>query len=733
MSNPYEELSTAYGGSGEVNTDANLSLDTLMLGGIEANDYALKSFVNAMAINILSQAKGYTDQQREIIERELKAYTDNAIASQDFSRFATKADLNAAIANEVARCTNAINIAIANEVTRSNAAIDSAVSAIHIENYVTTATFNSGIGGLQSQINQLFQSVSNGKQSIASAITDKGVQAEATDSFSLLAQKILAIPTSGGGGGTEDATASASDIKIGKTAYARGVKLYGTYYDQTGSVPTSDATANPADIKLGETAYVNGQKLTGTLDVSTGISDISSAVTKIYSTVLDKVALDKTTTIAYDALQTIHPGQKKYVITIAKVSGVYKIYVDVPGLTGANSVRKTYNASDFGVPVDGELTYTVKYIYTDGNCLFVVTHDGSKYEIYVCEIGTSNITVDSGSNYVTVVPKNAKFHTTFVETTREMENRFAIKVMQPGVNGRFAIVGVDFISSGLYNCYMYIKIYNLTYFSVSGSSEGLIQEVDSLRVENDYSFKQSGGSTIPRLEFLNGKLLSIDMGDTWRLVALDASFGTIKGHKVISTSGAKGCVHVNNTGTKAIFINSNKLVRCSITVNYDTGNISVSTDTEYYQDEYFQKNLKLLYGNPEDTYAILLYSDGETWNSKPVYAAVYGLDFNSNEILHYLSGFTNLELGYPNISMPDNARERILSDGTYCFINTGNNLAKFYSIPNYEEVIGLEYEGDTYYNLSRLRLSAGESDVVYGKSFVGADGVKQVGTKVVVE
>lgn len=51
---------------------------------------------------------------------------------------------------------------------------------------------------VQDAIDEVFQSVSSGKTLIAGAITDKGVQTSASDSFSTMATNIAAIPTGGG-------------------------------------------------------------------------------------------------------------------------------------------------------------------------------------------------------------------------------------------------------------------------------------------------------------------------------------------------------------------------------------------------------------------------------------------------------------------------------------------------------------------------------------------------------
>lgn len=93
--------------------------------------------------------------------------------------------------------------------------------------YLTYDNSNSGLTSvtMQDAIDEVFTSVSNGKSLVASAITDKGIVTDATDTFATMADNINQIST---GVETYDATANEADVLSGQTFYKDNLKKIGT-------------------------------------------------------------------------------------------------------------------------------------------------------------------------------------------------------------------------------------------------------------------------------------------------------------------------------------------------------------------------------------------------------------------------------------------------------------------------------------------------------------------------
>lgn len=261
MPTPYEEISNERSNREAVKTDANLAQDSLQLGGIDAEEYALKTYVQEVDRENSKRDQKYTDDKIKQLSEDLKGYTDAAIGNQDFTDFTRKKDLET-VQEQLQNTINDTKTNLEEIINQTKTELQEGCEESCKTNLETAKNYT------DEKYNELFQSVSDGKSKIAEAITDKGVNTSASDSYDKMADNISQIQT---GLDTSDATATSSTILRNYTAYAKGQKITGIYEPLTlPNVPTygintSDATATPSDIKIGKTAYVNGEKITGTL------------------------------------------------------------------------------------------------------------------------------------------------------------------------------------------------------------------------------------------------------------------------------------------------------------------------------------------------------------------------------------------------------------------------------------------------------------------------------------
>ena len=120
--------------------------------------------------------------------------------------------------------------------------------------------------GAVAGLKECFQSVSDGKALVASAITDKRVPTDAAATFAQMAENIGKIVLGSG-------NALPEDVKKGKTfTNDDGVEYTGTY----DFAKETNATATAEQITVGFTAWVNGELITGTR--ATPVKSLSGTV-----------------------------------------------------------------------------------------------------------------------------------------------------------------------------------------------------------------------------------------------------------------------------------------------------------------------------------------------------------------------------------------------------------------------------------------------------------------------
>ena len=686
-------------------TDANLANDSNNLGGIPAEDWATKKYVQDYHDGKEGNLKQYIDIQDASILEQAKEYTNSQIRNQDFSGFAEIQDLQALNDNLTEQITEGL--------TEQKNYTDSKTQAIVDDVNANFQDVENSISTLNGTVNDLFTSVSNGKSLIAGAITDKGVTTSATDSYSTMATNIRSIKTAGdieidpNFVNTADGTATENDIRLGRTAYVKGQKVYGALIPDEG-IDTSDATATAADIRYGKTAYANGQKITGIMYSEDG-GDTGyepnpdnpyppQVVTELiyadrdtgFKTTFMKslpsnnyaISADKRLLVLYDY------GEKK-IKTYIRGYSPDGYFQNVSASTG-ELITPEYTLADLGIPDNvtmGDINFGPMNTNTNESSYTTILSIATRtepYTIYIFKVSTYDGTIKTENDL-------------FAETTGY--NRWIITPNNP--NSNMSNDTIVFWSPYSYVFAFYDGIYKLLDSTV-GSGENYAKAYEYIEV-------QSG---IEGAQFLNNNRIfqyhtvggnsSIDvhlavLGDDLSVLNIDDSFNA----GLILTND---CLYGIGNGNLY-----------AVSINYTTGEISTENLGEL-------SGSNIVYDWAVDMRCITANNNYAICKSSGT-VRIYTIDFKNltSEIYTTISDVSKMKPLQPF--------------GAFSYLTSGFSLYLIEPIETGKDVVGIKYNGDIFYKsgYGEGLLTAEQSDVRAGETFIGYDGIPQTGTMEVTE
>lgn len=693
MANIYEEISKSHAQGGG-KTDANIANDANHLGGVPAEQYATKKYVQDYHNNKEAAQKEYIDEQDTKTLQEAKEYINAQLRNQDFSTFAKLTDVQAVdekLTQKIEECSNqcANNLA-----TQIKAVVDD-----------TNANFsdvNNAISNLNNNTNQLFQSVSDGKSKIAEAITDKGVATSANDSFDTMAGNIRSIQSGGGGEidenfvNTSDATATPYDILSGKTAYTRNGKVQGILtIDENSGQPSYDIGAV-------EKVYASDTK---TLKTSTN-TIISN--TKRNNTITYYNTPKGERHFEFD-LQISGSNLK---ITNTFTQNTQLISFSELGLKALSSETDTEGTSTISSVADIDITpFSIKTTYL----ALLVLGTGQKYTLTLIPFSANGN--DSTPNFIFDTSKSIYFYLNNLDASQSaiVGNYKPLTISH---NGKYISVMMSTTTNGISgNTAPRIRIYEVDENSLSLTP--LCNRRNANLDETPISFSTVNTKIAYQEKTIyvlteDEKFVSTVLNNT----VTEQTAGSYIKH-AISEDGLHYVSLYENASTKKVNVEYGDIV-CTFTTGAVTKNkigsfelpLLISNDIKEGNTQYlncrFMANSEIL---------LVTYRN----NSDTSTTVAYIVDFNSENILTPLADFQ-----LTGVTLSDFDK--------YCYTNLLKLKERLIETDlDFTKVVALVYEGEYYYKQKAGILTAGQSDVRAGKTFIGWQGYAETGTMEVTE